>query len=126
MKPIWKDQSMMGTLESMLDLPAQMVRDSSIGLFDSTLENNFFSEWLYGEYNEQKLRQFELLHNVPVISNYMDYLLDRRADQEYLDRYGMDYTDIHDPRKLSQVSSGSNLVRSGLNFVSDNVKNLYR
>lgn len=84
-----------------------------------------FSEWLYGDYNEEKLIQFELLHNLPVVGDYMDYLLDRRADEEYMHRYGLDYTDIHDPRKLRQTSSGARFIGSGLNFVSDNVKKLY-
>lgn len=83
-------------------------------------------DWLYGEWTEQKVREFEVLHNIPVISNYMDYLLDYRADQEYLDRYGMDWTDVHDPRKLSSVSSGSSLVGASLQFVSKNVERLYR
>lgn len=84
-------------------------------------------EWLYEDnYDWQKLKEFELLHNVPVVGDYMDYLLDLRAAEEYLDRYGMDPSDIHDPRKLPSVSSGSSFMRSGLNFVSDNVKRLYR
>lgn len=85
-----------------------------------------FSEWLYGEYDEEKLTQFELLHNIPVIGAYMDYKLDVRADQEYLNRYGMDYSDIHDPRKLKQTSSGSRMYGSSLNFVSKNVDKLYK
>lgn len=82
--------------------------------------------WLYGEYDKEKLRQFEALHNVPVVSNYMDYLLDVRADEEYLRRYGMDYSDIHDPRKLKQVRSGSALYGSALNWVGKNIGRLYR
>lgn len=98
----------------------------SFDLPNYTLESNPFSDWLYGDYNETKLRQFTLLHNIPFVSNYMDYLLDLRANNEYLERYGMDYTDVHDPRKLSSVRSGSQLVGSSLNFVSKNVDKLYR
>lgn len=89
------------------------------------IDSNPFSDWLYGEYDEKKLRQFELLHNIPVVSNYMDYLLDRRADEEYLNRYGMDYSDVHDPRKLHSVNSGSRAIGAALNFVSSNVSKLY-
>lgn len=84
-----------------------------------------FSEWLYGEYNEEKLAKFQALYSVPGLRNYMDYLLDRRNDKEYLERYGMDYSDIYDPRKLSQVNSGSRIYGSTVHFVSKNLESLY-
>lgn len=90
------------------------------------LEHNEFATWLYGGYDEGKLRQFEILHNIPVVGNYMDYLLDYRVDREYLNRYGMDYSDVHDPRKLRSVGSGSAFYGSAVNFVSKNVSRLYR
>lgn len=82
-------------------------------------------DWLYGEWNEQKVKEFELLHRVDIVGDYMDYLLDLRSDQEYLNRYGMDWSDIHDPRKLHSTASGSRLAGSTLNFVSKNVHRLY-
>lgn len=85
-----------------------------------------FTEWLYGEYDEEKLTQFELLHNIPVLGDYMDYKLDLRADKEYMARYQLDYQDIHDPRKLKQVSSGSRMYGSAMNYVSKNVDKLYK
>ena len=91
-----------------------------------TINDNSFSDWLYGDWNEEKFKQYEILHAVPGISNYMDYLLDYRADQEYLRRYGMDYTNIHDPRKLRQTNSSARTVNFGLNFVSSNVSHLYQ
>lgn len=56
----------------------------------------------------------------------MDYKLDLRSDEEYLRRYGMSYEDVHDPRKLRQVSSGSRLYGTALNYVSKNVDKLYK
>lgn len=91
---------------------------------NATLENNAISEWLYGSWSKEKLREFELLHQVPVLSQYMDYLLDVRADDEYLRRYGMAYTDIHDPRKLRQSHSGFSYIGSMIG-VSENVAKLY-
>lgn len=83
--------------------------------------------WLYADgYTENKLKAYNILRNVPVFSNYMDYLLDNRSDAEYLRRYGMSYSDIHDPRKLRSTSSGSSLVGSSINFVSHNVSRLYK
>lgn len=89
------------------------------------LDRNF-TEWLYGEYDKDKLAQFEFLHSLPLVGSYMDYKLDLRADQEYMDRYQLDYSDIHDPRKLRQTSSGSRFIGSSMNFVSKNVSKLYR
>lgn len=94
--------------------------------YGGTVIEDKASEWLYGEWSEEKLHQFEFLSNVPFVGNYLDYLLDKRADEEYLRRYGLDYSDIHDPRKLRQTSSGSRLAGSSLNFVSKNVTRLYR
>lgn len=92
----------------------------------ATLEDNTFSEWLYGEWDETKYKQYLALNAVPGISQYMDYLLSYRGAVEYLNRYGMDWSDIHDPRKLGLSNSGTALARFGLNFVSRNVTKLYR
>lgn len=83
-------------------------------------------DWLYGSWSKEKLRQFTFYRNVPVLSQYMDYLLDLRDNEHYLDRNGMTYSDIKDPRKLSSVQSGSRLVGSAYSIVSKNVEKLYR
>lgn len=83
--------------------------------------DNGFSRWLYGDYDEGKLKTFEVLYSIPGIRNYMDMLLDYRADREYLNRYGMSWSDIHDPRKLHSVRSTSGMI----SFVSENVDKLY-
>lgn len=81
--------------------------------------------WLYGSWDEQKYHVYMGLRNVPYFNDYMDYLLDSRADKEYLNRHGLDYTDIHDPRKLHATMSGGRAVGGALNFVSRNVVRLY-
>lgn len=82
--------------------------------------------WLYEDnWSKEKLNEYQLLNSAPIISDYMDYLLDSRATDEYLSRYQMDYSDIHDPRKLSSTSSGTRLMGSTLQFVSKNVGRLY-
>lgn len=88
-------------------------------------DNNSFAEWLYGEYDEEKLQQFNFWYQVPVVHQYFDYLLDLRADREYMRRYQLDPSDVHDPRKLKSTNSGSRFISSGLNFVSDIAKRLY-
>lgn len=89
--------------------------------FDKDMTN-----WLYGEWSQEKLKQFEFLSNVPILGSYMDYKLDVRQDEEYLKRYGMSYSDIHDPRKLHQVGSGTRLYGSSFNWVGKNLNRLYR
>lgn len=88
--------------------------------------DKWFTEWLYGEYDEGKYNTAVFLHSFPIIGNYMDYLLDVRAGKEYLNRHGMDYTDIHDFRKLLGSNSGSTYYRSVVNYVSSNIGRLYR
>lgn len=86
-----------------------------------------FQYWLLdAPWSETKLHAYELMNIVPGLHQYMDYLLDLRSDEEYLNRNGMDYSDIHDPRKLKQTNSGSNLARFGVNFISKNVESLYK
>lgn len=97
------------------------------GIDDSVnLEENFFSEWLYGEWDEEKLKQFAILYHIPGIRDYIDYLLDIRSDQEYMDRYGLTPGDVHDPRKLRSTDSFGRFVTHSLEWVSDNVRFLYK
>lgn len=106
---------------------AKVMGTVQMGVGFHHLNDNAFSRWLYEDnWSEAKLQQYELLNSIPIVSNYMDYLLDRRSDQEYLDRYGMDYPDIHDPRKLKQSSSASVVIRSGYEMISKNLDKLYR
>lgn len=98
----------------------------SYGWFQSFQNiNQWFTNWLYGPYDEQKYNTAVFLHGVPFVGDYMDYLLDVRAGKEYLERHGMDYSDIHDFRKLLGSNSGSRLSRDVINFVSSNVDRLY-
>lgn len=96
--------------------------------FFPDLDNNIISDWLYGDWNEEKYRSYLAARSLDpsgLVGGYFDYLLDRRADQEYFRRYGMSYSDIHDPRRLRQSSSTEQLYRSSVNFISSNVKRLY-
>lgn len=99
----------------------------SYGWFQSFQNiDQWFSNWLYGPYDEQKYKTAVFLYGVPFVGDYMDYLLDVRAGKEYLERHGMDYSDIHDFRKLSGSDSGARLSGSVLNYVSRNLTRLYR
>lgn len=93
-----------------------------LGPLIKPLVDDKVSEWLYGEWDEGKYKTFRTLYAVPGIRDYFDYLLDNRRDQEYFRRYGMDYSHIHDPRKLYSISSYGRVV----NYVSRNVNKLYK
>lgn len=83
--------------------------------------------WLYGTWNKEKYETWNVLSHLPVVGDYMDTLLDSRNTEEYLDRYGLDYPDIHDPRKLpGGRSSVATVGMDALNFVSKNIDKLYR
>lgn len=85
-----------------------------------------FADWLYSDnYDRQKLDEVSFYLNLPVVGDYANYLLDSRASSEYLSRYGMDYSDVHDPRRLKQTNATSRLYGSSLNFVSRNISKLY-
>ena len=49
------------------------------------------TSWLYGEWSKEKVQQFELLKRVPVLGDYMDWKLDIRQDEEYLNRLNDKY-----------------------------------
>lgn len=91
------------------------------------INDNGISRWLYEDnWDERKYNKFLAYYSIPLVSNYMDYLLDRRAAQEYLNRYGMSYSDIHDPRKLISTKGSVSFTRATYSFVSDNIDKLYR
>lgn len=78
--------------------------------------------WLMGSgWNERKQEVFDNLYNLPGFHNTFDRLLDTRDREYYLRRYGMDYSNVRDPRKIAV----SGVISSSINFVSDNVKRLY-
>lgn len=81
------------------------------------------SRWLYEPWTKEKYETYKVLNSIPGVHQYLDYLLDIRADNEYLERYGMDYSDIHDPRKLSQTGSSSGLYSQVM--YSKNIHKLY-
>lgn len=89
--------------------------------------HNVYADWLYeDDWTKEKLGMYELATHIPLLNSYTEWLLDVREDEEYLRRFGMDYSDVHDPRKLHQTSSGSRAIGGAINFVSAMVTRLYR
>lgn len=85
--------------------------------------DNGLSRWLYGtdKWTETDYNRFLTLYSIPGMRQYIDYLYDSRAAKEYMARYGMDYSDIHDPRKLKSTASGVRMI----SWVSENIAKLY-
>lgn len=91
-------------------------------------EDNFISQWLYEDnWTKGKYAIYLGSQGVPLVGTYFNWLLGMRQSQEYLDQNQLDWSDIHNPRKLPGGNEGNSasLFRGGINFISDNVKRLY-
>lgn len=108
------------------DLYGTYNRVQGVGRFLERNAPKLFDTWLYGSYDKQKYDAFTALYAVPYLHDYIDWRLDVRSAEEYMNRYGMDYSDIHDPRKLQSTGSQTRVIQNGYNFVSKNVSRLYR
>lgn len=80
----------------------------------------------YGNLDEARYQEFQWVYSIPIVHDYIDAALDEVATEQYLSRYGMTLADVKDPRKLQSLSSGSNLHRHQIDFVSRTVEKLYR
>lgn len=90
------------------------------------LADVFSDEYLYGSWTENKYHQY--LFNkafIPLYGTYAEMKMAQRESKEYLNRYGLDYTDIHNPERLSETSATTRAYSAGLNFVSSNITKLY-
>lgn len=81
-------------------------------------------EWLNGEWSKDKQDVFDTLYQFDIFRNRFDHTLDARNRSSYLYWNQLDYKNVRDPRKLP--GSSSIVTASQLNFVSSNVKRLYR
>lgn len=84
-----------------------------------------FDDFLYGDMSKGKYDAISFLYALPFFHELIDWRMDSRKAQEYLDRYGMDWSDVHDFRKLSSFGSQSRLIGSAYRMVSKNVEDLY-
>lgn len=84
----------------------------------------------YGDYSEKKYKEYKFWHDG--LGSYLTFGLSRTAINEdianaknkaYMTAYDLDYEDIVDPTAFYQADS-TNVAM--LNFVSSNLKRLYR
>lgn len=95
------------------------------------LDKNGWAEWLYkaadeGRWTKEDQERFDLLYAHEPFKTYFDWILDARIREKIFNLTGTDYDDIRDPRNVVGAGNSGRLVRWGVNFVSDNVKRLYR
>lgn len=85
---------------------------------------NWYDDW-YGGYDEKKYRSYQFFHALPFFSDYIDTNIATHKTEKYLDRYGLDFSDIRDPSSLYDSGNGSRTLHQ-LNYVSSNLHKLYR
>lgn len=96
-------------------------------LLEFTIDNLYGGYVTNGKWNEQKYNQYLIARSaLPLYSAYADVEIGRKRNDWYFNRYGMNWDDVIQPWNLpgtNQVESG---YRSTLNYVSDNIKRLYK
>lgn len=78
--------------------------------------------WLNGPWSENDQNAFNLLYDFSLFRGKFDQILDKKVNAAYLSANQMTYSDVYDPRKLKSNSVGGQTI----NFLSSNIKRLYR
>lgn len=96
-----------------------------------TLDN--YLKMIYGDNYQQNEDYAKLawqvknfMSGIPVIGSYFTMSDQTKYMQDYLDNRGLSWTDIKYPTLTGNTSGYSSLGRSMTNFVSSNIKNLYK
>lgn len=94
--------------------------------FFPTLEPGYW----YGNYDEDKYRKYRFWHNglgntltFGMSGKHIDSSISYGESQSYMKERGISYDDIINPNNLPQYESNYSM---GFNFVSDNIRRLYR
>lgn len=88
--------------------------------------DDWFGKTDSGSWNKDDQYIFDMLYGTQTFRKYFDYKLDMRTRKDYMKNTGLDYGDTNDPRKWPGAGSKGQLFGDVLNFVSDNVKRLYK
>lgn len=78
------------------------------------------------DYDESKYNAYTFFSQIPPFKYQIAYDIGRTQNEEYLNRYGLGYEDIHYPQKMPGSGAMSSSVAGTLNFVSSNLTRLYR
>lgn len=83
-------------------------------------------DWLLSPKDKAGTDFVQLLYATPLGKTYIDWLYSKRDTETYLERYGLEYTDIYDFRKLPSTGPAAVLYGKSLNYVSRNIGRMYR
>lgn len=78
-----------------------------------------------GEWSKQDQDFYDFISSAPGLNHFTKLYENEKTREWYMSRYGIDYSQVHQPWNLpggSEVGS----FHSSLNYVSDNIKRLYR
>lgn len=101
---------------------------SDLDIYDifPTLEPGYW----YGNYDEEKYRKYRFWHNglgntltFGYSGKHIDSSISYGESLAYMKNHDISYDDIVNPNNLPQYESNYSM---GLNFVSDNIRKLYR
>lgn len=84
----------------------------------------WYDSW-YGNYDKEKYASYQFWHGLPFFDSVIDNNIASEKSKKYLERYHMDYSSIVDPSALYDSGNGSRTYHQ-LNFVSSNIRKLYR
>lgn len=93
-------------------------------------DKNGWAEWLYsaaeGQWTQEDQDRFDMYYAMEPFKSYFDWVLDKQIREKVFNLYGIDYSDIHDPRNVIGAGNSGRALHNSLNFVSDNVRRLYK
>lgn len=81
---------------------------------------------VFGMSDASKNRFSYMFSSLPVIGDFMKASDNYQYMNDYLDNRGMSWSDMKYPTRQSGSGYGSSSLRGSYNFVSDNIKYLYR
>ena len=89
--------------------------------------DNSYAKWLTdGHWDQDKYTMYLFLKQLPIIGQYTNFLTDFYDDTQYMKNNQLTWDDVRRPWALKSSNSGAAFIRSGVNFVSENVKRLYK
>lgn len=89
-------------------------------------DGGFFDTWLDGAWDEAKENTWMILRSLPVVGNFVKISEARTDQREYKDRYNITPGENYHPWRLPSADKQSGAVSGVVNFVSDNIKRLYK
>lgn len=87
---------------------------------------DYTKKWLSEDIDEEKYNTYIALNQIPGFSAWFARAIGQMSNEAYMARYGLTWDDIRNMHKLPGTGEISSSYRFAVNFVSDNIKRLYR